>query len=159
MKDKLEITEMISEIEKELGNLRSLKSELIEIKGKSDMISRRAQGSILHDFYNCCERIFRRIAEDINERKAEDSEKWHRKLLVRMTMEIKDIRPIVISDELAAELDDYLGFRHVFRNIYGFELRGERVVRLIEKFDRVLDRFTQEMNSFLGFLKRTREKL
>ena len=112
MKDKLGITETISEIERELGNLKVLKTELAEIEGKTAMTSRRAQGSILHDFYNCCERIFRRIAEDINGGEPEDPERWHRRLLARMTMEITDIRPRVISDELAAELDDYLGFRH-----------------------------------------------
>ncbi len=39
-------------------------------------------------------------------------------------MAIKDTRPAVISEELAADLDEYLSFRHVFRNIYGFELKG-----------------------------------
>lgn len=61
-----------------------------------------------------------------------------------MTIEIKDIRPQVISEDLAAELDDYLSFRHLFRNIYGFELRGERVDRLVDKFGRTSERFKKE---------------
>ena len=36
--------------------------------------------------------------------------------------------------ELAASLDEFLSFRHLFRNIYGFELIGDRVDRLVEKF-------------------------
>jgi len=38
--------------------------------------------------------------------------------------------PAVLSPELAADLDDYLSFRHVLRNIHGFELRSERVMYL-----------------------------
>lgn len=48
-----------------------------------------------------------------------------------MTIEIKGIRPPVISKELAAELDEYLSFRHLFRNIYGFELESKRLENLI----------------------------
>lgn len=88
--------------------------------------NRRILGSIRHDFYNCCERIFRRISTEINGG-FEQRETWHKELLYRMTIEIKGLRPEVISEDLAAELDDYLSFRHLFRNIYGFELKGERL--------------------------------
>ena len=65
-----------------------------------------------------------------------------------MTIEIKSIRPQVISEDLAAELDDYLSFRHVFRNIYGFELKGERLDRLVAKFDRVSINFRNQLNLY-----------
>lgn len=66
-----------------------------------------------------------------------------------MTIEIKSIRPHVISEDLAAELDDYLSFRHVFRNIYGFELRGERIDRLVSKFEQVSKIFNNQILEFL----------
>lgn len=50
-----------------------------------------------------------------------------------MTIPIKQIRPAVISEELAAGLDEYLSFRHVFSNIYGFELKGDRIDYLASK--------------------------
>ncbi|PIS37212.1 MAG: hypothetical protein COT35_07225, partial [Nitrospirae bacterium CG08_land_8_20_14_0_20_52_24] len=51
-----------------------------------------------------------------------------------------------------AELDDFLSFRHVFRNIYGFELKGERVIYLSKKFDTVAEWFIREIKTFLIFL-------
>lgn len=60
---------------------------------------------------------------------------------IRMTIPIKEIRPHVISEELAADLDEYLAFRHLFRSIYGFELKGDRIDRLAEKFGSVSKKF------------------
>ena len=142
---------MISEIERELENLQELRNEMMDVKSGESILSRRSMGSILHDFYNCCERVFKKIALDING-VYEDAEKWHKALLVRMTVGMKGIRPAVISEELAAELDDFLSFRHVFRNIYGFELKGERVIYLSKKFDTVAEWFIREIKTFLIFL-------
>lgn len=140
--------EMYSEIDHELKNIDRLREELKEVLGKNSSLPRRIKGSILHDFYNCCERIFRRIAVDINGG-FDAEERWHKELLYRMTIPIRNIRPQVISEELAAELDDYLSFRHVFRNIYGFELKGERLDRLVEKFEQTSERFKTEVCEFL----------
>ena len=87
---------MISEIERELENLQELRNEMMDVKSGESILSRRSMGSILHDFYNCCERIFKKIALDINGG-YEDTEKWHKALLVRMTVGMKGIRPAVIS--------------------------------------------------------------
>lgn len=144
--------ELLSEIEKELKNIDDLKKELASVP-ENTAFSRRTKGSILHDFYNCCERIFRRISQNINGEISE-SEKWHKELLARMTRPVKNVRPAVISEELAAELDDYLGFRHLFRNIYGFELKGERLDRLVKKFSGVSGRFKKETRRFLKELTR-----
>ncbi len=75
---------MIAEIEKELVNLQELLAELAVVKPQNDVIARRAKGSILHDFYNCCERIFKKIAVELNTG-YEDSEKWYKGLLYRMS--------------------------------------------------------------------------
>ena len=142
---------IIAEIEKELDALNELKAEMRDIVPGESLIAKRSAGSILHDFYNCCERIFKRIAIEVNGG-YEDAKAWHKALLFKMTIPIKGLRPAVISEELAAELDEYLSFRHVFRHIYGFELKGERIGYLAEKFDRVANRVIQEIKEFLGFL-------
>lgn len=152
-KDKLALLEIISHIEGELQNIKKLKSELNSIKNKKGVIYKRSKGSILHDFYNYCERIFKKIAIELNQG-YEETEKWHKTLLYRMTIPIKGIRPHVISEELAADLDEYLAFRHLFRNIYGFELKGDRIDRLAEKFESVSKKFVEEMKKFLGYLQK-----
>lgn len=141
--------ETISEIENELDNIAELRKELKKTqKKRTETENRRLQGSILHDFYNCCERIFRKIATDINGGFGR-SETWHKELLYRMTIAVKNVRPAVISKDMAGELDDYLSFRHVFRNIYGFELKGERINRLVVKFNRVSKDFEKQIVAFL----------
>lgn len=155
--DKDVLREIISEIEKEIETIYEFRKELMKIKSENSIVFRRSMGSILHDFYNCCERIFKKIAVGINGG-YEESDKWHKSLLFRMTIPIKDIRTPIISEELAAELDDYLSFRHVFRNIYGFELKGERIKYLAEKFDAIAERFIKEIKGFLVFLNKELEK-
>ena len=75
--DKEIIRSLISGIERELENLNELKREMKEIGAHDSIIMRRSIGSILHDFYNCCERIFKNIAIEINGG-YEDNEKWHK---------------------------------------------------------------------------------
>lgn len=147
-KDEIFWVQLVSEIDKELENIEKLRRELKEVLEKKPLFAERIKGSIFHDFYNCCERVFKRITANINGG-FEEQEKWHKELLYRMTISVKEIRPPVISEELAAELDDYLSFRHVFRGIYGFELKGERLERLTEKFEKVSERFEEEIKKFI----------
>lgn len=142
--------EIISLIEEELNSISQLQSELSECKG-NDRILRRAKGSILHDFYNACERIFEIIVHQINGRTIV-SPQWHKKLLYKMTIEISGIRPPVISKKLAAKLDEYLAFRHLFRNIYGFELESERLDELVQKFDETVELLQKEIREFISKL-------
>jgi hypothetical protein len=133
-------------IEKELSNIEILKEEIKPYIFNTKM--KRLKGSILHDFYNACERIFKWIAKDVNG-DFNPSEQWHKELLFRMTIKITDVRLAVISEELAADLNDFLQFRHLFRNIYGFELKSDLLDRLVNKFDHTASRFIEEMRKFL----------
>lgn len=138
--------EVISLIEEELDSISQLQSELSECKGNSRIL-RRAKGSILHDFYNACERIFEIVVHQVNGGEI-SSPQWHKRLLYQMTIEIDGIRPPVISKKLAAKLDEYL-FRHLFRNIYGFELESERLDNLVKKFDETVELFKREIKEFI----------
>lgn len=151
MKERL--IEIISEIERDLQTLQELHSELKRIKSEKNIILTRAKGSILHDFYNCCERIFKKIAIEMNGG-YEDTEKWHKNLLYRMTIQMEGLRPAVISEELAADLDEFLAFRHLFRNIYGFELKGNRIEYLAKKFKKVSENFEKEIREFIVILRK-----
>jgi hypothetical protein len=151
--DEIILKSLIAEIERELENLVELRKEMKQVKGQESIIIRRSIGSMLHDFYNLAERIFKKVALDINDGH-EDSERWHKALLFKMTIPIKGVRPALISEELAADLDEYLSFRHLFRNIYGFELKGERIAYLARKFDPVAKRFFSEIKKFLSLLEK-----
>lgn len=135
-------------VEAELNNINQLLIEMDGYKKHNSKLYRRAKGSILHDFYNACERIFKEITHRINGG-IKERHTWHKKLLHQMTIETKGLRPAVLSEKLAAEMDEYLAFRHLFRNIYGFELDNDRLDRLAEKFEATVKRFKNELRAFL----------
>jgi len=109
-------------------------------------------GSILHDFYTGAERIFKTIAEELDGG-LPTGEDWHRALLDQMTLDLEGIRPPVLDDALRERLDEYLRFRHVFRNIYGFQLQRERCESLADHLDDVLNTLSQQLETFCAFLK------
>jgi len=66
--DKDTVRNLNAAIERELGHLEGLRLEMGQIISEDSPISRRAKGSILHDFYNGCERIFKAIANEFLEK-------------------------------------------------------------------------------------------
>ena len=140
-----------SEIEVELQSIKRLGEELIAAPNTDDTFGLRARGSILHDFYTGAEHIFVRLAEEINGG-VPRGDQWHRQLLHDMAIPVPDVRPAVISADLAEELGEFLRFRHVFRNVYGFVLKADRLAALQEKLPRVLDEFLTEIREFISML-------
>ncbi len=90
----------------------------------------RAGGSILHVFYTGIEKIFESIAKEIDNR-IPLGEEWHSELLRQMTLDIPGLRPPVITPRTEKKLREYLGFRHLFRKRYGFELDWQRIKNLL----------------------------
>ena len=89
----------------------------------------------LHNFYTGCERVFQLIANDLNGGMPSGSD-WHRRLLDRMKTE-REGRPAVVSSALALRLQEFLGFRHVVRSLYGYELDPQRIQKLVESYAEV----------------------
>jgi uncharacterized protein YutE (UPF0331/DUF86 family) len=69
-----------------------------------------------------------------------------------MAVDLPDIRPAVISEQLAAELDRYRGFRHVVRNAYAYVLDARRVGELVEGLPSALARLRAELITFADVL-------
>lgn len=67
-------------------------------------------------------------------------------------MDLEEIRPRVISQELAEKLEEYLRFRHLFRNIYGFVIEKERIKPLWDDFVEVHFAFRKSIKEFEKFL-------
>jgi hypothetical protein len=79
---------------------------------------------------------------------------WHRDLLSQMTLELKNIRPAVLSPRTTKALDEYLRFRHVVRNIYTFELAPDRIERLVKNLRPVFTQAQIELLAFADFLEK-----
>ena len=121
-------------------SLTALGEELAKAPRQDDIYSLRARGSILHDFYNGVERVFLRIARELNGG-VPRGDQWHRDLVDDMTLEIPEVRPAVIDQDLARALGDFLRFRHLFRNVYGGVLDAERMASLEERLPETLAAF------------------
>ena len=140
------------EVETELSGLARLQEEHAGVPmAKADGYMLRARASILHDFYSSVERIFVRIAQELNGG-VPGTERWNRDLLLDMSLELDSVRPAWITRELHDLLVPFLGFRHLFRNVYGFALDGERLDRLDARFDEAFLRFREEMRRFMDWL-------
>ena len=108
----------------------------------------------LHDFYNGLERIFERIAEIVDEYKP-SSVNWHQEIVKQMTLEVPNIRPVVIYQDLKENLDEYRAFRHIVRNEYSHNFRIDKMKSLIENIDKVFNEAENSLQIFCEFLKST----
>jgi hypothetical protein len=106
----------------------------------------------LHGFYSGLEKIFEKIAATVDG-SVPTAANWHQELLGQMSMEIPEVRPAVISEELRELLEDYRGFRHVVRNVYTYHLSPEKIERLIAGVGFVLEKLKHELTSFAAFLQ------
>ncbi len=143
--------ELKKDIGIELTNLKRLIEEMQDlisrISEEPNFIIARTAGSILHDFYCGIEKIFGRIATNVDNDmpKGED---WHMKLLFQMAQSKKD-RKSIINSALSQDLKEYLRFRHLFRNIYGFELKWEKIRPLYLRLDDVYNKLKLSLAEFL----------
>jgi len=83
-------------------------------------------GGLLHDLYTGLEKAFREVSPELNG-ESFSSETWHRDLLHAMALDLPGFRPRVIRAELEPRLLELLKFRHLYRNLYSFDLRWDRV--------------------------------
>jgi hypothetical protein len=117
--------ELQDEIRLELAQLHTLlgtfRPLLLQVKAAPpDAIEVAALAGLLHSFYNGVENVLKRIAVHSGEQ-LPTSISWHSELLDR--------------------LRTYLGFRHVYRHSYTFQLRWEKMQPLITGIEDTFHRF------------------
>ncbi|MGL5134505.1 MAG: hypothetical protein ACRC78_18410, partial [Planktothrix sp.] len=56
-------------------------------------------------------------------------------------------------------LNEYLGFRHIVRNLYGFELDPNRLEKLVENYPLVWHQVNFELREFINWLRQLAEQL
>jgi hypothetical protein len=144
--------ELREELKIEIGNLERLNGEmkqlLTKISNKPSFIEVRAAGSILHDFYCGVERIFERIALSVD-KNLPKGDNWHTELLLQMAKPFEKIRDEIIAKELLQNLKEYLRFRHLFKHIYGFELKWGQFREHCIKLEDILKELKREVENFM----------
>ena len=136
--------ELQDEIRLELAQLRTLlgtfRPLLLKVKAAPpDAIEVAALAGLLHSFYNGVENILKRIAVHSGQQ-LPTSISWHSELLESMAIPAAG-RKAVLDGELLDRLRTYLGFRHVYRHSYTFQLRWEKMQPLITGIEDTFHRF------------------
>jgi hypothetical protein len=158
-----QIREIASDIHAELKKIAELEQQIkavrLQMPENPDLttIFYESLALKLHNFYTGCERIFQIVATDLNGG-LPTSFNWHRRLLDRMAIPHPD-RPALLSPKTAQRLEEYLAFRHVVRNIYGFELKPERLDKLIADYAEVWQQFHQDIQMFIEWLNQLADQL
>jgi len=154
-KAKMLLIRLRAEIESELESISRLQDDLNECaKLGGEGVILRAKASVFHDFYTGIERIFIKIASELNGG-IPSTPRWHVELLQDMSLHLEEVRPPVITAELRDALLSFLRFRHLFRNLYGFKLDPRRLGELSDAFPGVLAKFSKEMKTFTDWLRET----
>ena len=152
MQNKEEIPVLVAEIKDELSKLDILSQKLSSQVNRTNKEEIAESAALrLHNFYTGCERIFKLIVSEVNGGVPHELD-WHKRMLTQVSLEIEDIRPAVISLKTRKDLEELLRFRHVVRNIYGFELKPEHIETLIALTISLFPRFTKEIENFMAFL-------
>ncbi len=148
------LSHVLAELEKH-GLYPEVRSDRIGGFRLTDDEAMRIVGSILHDFYTFFENMARAVASRID-RSVPSGDEWRKELLTQMVLAIPGLRPSLISARTARLLEPYRGFRHVFRNVYGFQLDPGRTLDLVRGLAEAvlalqedLDTFVREMRSAL----------
>ena len=104
------------------------------------------------------ENIFKRIAEEVDMMVPQGKD-WHKDLLHQMAAK-HSIRPPVISNKTVETLIQILKFRHLARNIYGFELELEGIVENAQRVCDIYEILSTELKAFINWLeKQTDEEI
>jgi len=89
-------------------------------------------GYWMHNLYCAFEDLFKLVAGYWENNLTANGD-FHVYLLKRMIINIKEVRPALLSMESFEYLNELRGFRHVFRHAYSYGLDDERVAYLIRK--------------------------
>jgi hypothetical protein len=106
----------------------------------------------LHDFYAGLERVFQQIVTTVDN-SVPSGKEWHRDLLRQMNVEIPDLRPTVLSDDTVGDLDEFLRFRHIVRNVYAFSFDPVQIERLVKLVRPAFAQVQGELLVFADFLE------
>lgn len=146
--------EILSELEQISKLINEYDDFIRKYSDHMDLYLVRVKASFMADFYMGVEKIFKIIVEEINGGTPR-GEGWHKRLLHTMSLELKGVRPSVISKELYQDLLKFLGFRHVVRQAYGFQLDEKKLEELEKIFVKTWKRFSREIKKFCSFLDGT----
>ncbi|MDO9549114.1 MAG: hypothetical protein Q7J65_09150 [Candidatus Marinimicrobia bacterium] len=97
---------------------------------REDFSIEPAMGTYLMNFYNGTENILKRISKRYYLTMPK-GESWHKELLV-LSFNPPEGKIPIFNQDIVSRLYPYRNFRHRFVSGYGFQLRGEKMLELVD---------------------------
>ena len=154
----VDIKDDLDSVQKIVGYIKEITQVLESEKGSVRGADLMACAGYLHHYYTCIESVFERISRAFDGGLIAGGD-YYRELLRSMTIEIPDIRPSIISRDLAEELDEYRRFRHMFRHAYGSELRWRKMEPLAKGIDSITKVLMARIFEFMHFIEKLSDSL
>ena len=149
-----DLLELRDDLSRESSRLQTLVTGLSKLGKRLDHSAEAVEAAALrlHSFYTGVERMLLLVSRVVNGGTPAQGEGWHRRLLERMAM-ATDTRPAVLNEATQVELQEYLRFRHLVRNLYADELRVEPIQRLIEQLQHTWPKLDADITRFQTWLR------
>jgi hypothetical protein len=106
-----------------------------------------ALAATLQSFYNGVENIFKRVLVELDGQSVRGNLR-RRELLLRMKTPAAH-HPALLSGELHDTLNEYLRFRHEFRNSYSFNLDWQKMSPLVLRLEETFQKLENALDDFL----------
>lgn len=105
-----------------------------------------AMGTYLMNFYNGIENIIKRISKGYYLTMPK-GENWHKELLLLSVKPPQDKIPL-FSQNIVEKLNPYRNFRHRFVSGYGFQLKAEKMLELVDNIVPLWSEVKMEISDF-----------
>lgn len=131
VKEKMEYE--ISRIDKLMTDAKPL----LDLCGQKepDFVETTAAAQVLHSFYNGVESVVTLFLKSIHENVPNDG-KWHKTLFeVVFGKNSRNIN--IIRNDIKAQMEKYMYFRHFIRHSYGSELKWSEMESLVKNLEDV----------------------
>ena len=149
------ITDERAKIERVVGSITELLQEIEVAVPRHKKFFEELTAKKLVEVYNGIERIFDRIAREVDMHIPRGN-RWHNELLEQMA-ERRAERPPVISPKTLLKLKTLLDLRHKINNIYGDELIYEKAEEHAKPIAQLFATVSEELDTFIAFFTETHE--
>ncbi len=129
--------------------------KLCRIRGKfdpqeKDILIEPAMGTYLMNFYNGIENILKRIAKEYYLITPKGNS-WHKELIV-LSYNAPEGKIPILNQALSEGIVPYKNFRHRFVSGYGFQLKGEKMLELIDNVESLWGDIKKAISEFFNRL-------
>jgi hypothetical protein len=148
---KKEYKELYEDVQDEIRAIEDTLERLHEVRNSfspqvKDYSLEPAMGTYLMNFYNGVENILKRISKEYYQA-IPKGESWHKELLV-LSYSPPGGKAAILSQSIVEKLHQYRNFRHRFVSGYGFQLKGEKMLELIDNIGPLWDDIKKAVAGF-----------